>query len=393
MATGVALFAVLAITASTGATVSTFTYFADSNSPVAAGGSLTVTIHNCAAADSSCRGADSASPLGSATFTIAGVGLQSGPLTATAPSGKSWVATISGATVTLHATSNTGADDLAPGEAVSVDVTPTITTSSPVTITSQASSTQNNSSYDFTDDSNPDPTLQVNPGTLASFDVAAIAATQTAGQAFSVAATALDQFGNTKTDYPGGASVSGNLQPAPDGTLRSYGGFGPWSQGVATAQVTGYNVEIGDSVTVSDGAASGTSNTFGIQPGPLAAFTWTGEPTSPQTAGVGFSATAKAYDAYGNLKTNYTGAGTATPSGLHNAPNGSHTASYPTWSSGVLSGTFTDYRTEPSGTTLDLTDGSVTASSTPVVVDPGPLASFSWTSQPTSPQTAGGSFG
>ncbi|HZT90558.1 MAG TPA: hypothetical protein VFA05_00815, partial [Gaiellaceae bacterium] len=174
----------------------------------------------------------------------------------------------------------------------------------------------------------------------------------------------------------------------------SYGGFGTWSGGSATATVIGYKAETGDTLTVTDGSqgAAGTSNAFDIRPAQLASFAWTLEPASSQVAGTPFTATAKAYDAYGNVKTDYQG-GTANVSGLHAAPTGPQVAVYPSWSNGVLTGQFIDYRTEPGGTSLKVTDGIVTATSSSFVVNPGPLGSFAWTTQPPAAVIAGAPFG
>src|SRR5579884_4038926 len=236
--------------------------------------------------------------------------------------------------------------------------------------------------------------FNVVPGPLAQFAIAAIVG-QTAGSSFAVSATAEDAYGNTVTGYGGGATVGGTLGTSPSGCASdggmvmaggttgcqpSYGGFGTWSGGSATATVIGYKAETGDTLTVTDGSqgAAGTSNAFDIRPAQLASFAWTLEPASSQVAGTPFTATAKAYDAYGNVKTDYQG-GTANVSGLHAAPTGPQVAVYPSWSNGVLTGQFIDYRTEPGGTSLKVTDGIVTATSSSFVVNPGPLGSFAWT--------------
>src|SRR5205823_1123191 len=135
-------------------------------------------------------------------------------------------------------------------------------------------------------------------------------------------------------------------------------------------------------LTVTDGAISADSSKFIVDPGPLASFDWTTEPGASQVAGAAFTAAATAYDAYGNVKTNYSG---ATFTGLHNAPNGSQTATYPTgWVNGVSTGDFTGYRTEPGpgGTKLKVQDGTISAQSTSFVVTPADPGSVTYTQQP-----------
>ena len=166
-----------------------------------------------------------------------------------------------------------------------------------------------------TNDSN---LFDVVPGDLDRFLVASIPSSQTAGVAFDVTATAYDAYGNIKTNYLGGATVNGTLGSAPgflastsDDIGPSYGLFsaGAWTSGMKTAQVTAYLVETGRTVTVSDSGKTGTSNAFDVVPGDLDRFLVASIPSS-QTAGVAFDVTATAYDAYGNIKTNYLGGAT-----------------------------------------------------------------------------------
>ncbi|HZT90874.1 MAG TPA: hypothetical protein VFA05_02445, partial [Gaiellaceae bacterium] len=190
------------------------TYFVDvatgsnpagSSVTVGAGTPITVTIHNCSANDAVC-GTDSALYLGSAQFTISNAGLDdtNSSLSAAVSNGnKKWSASISGDTVTLTAAAG---DELAPGESVSVQVTPTKVVSGQ-TVDTSASSSDANSSNDFVPASGARaPTLTVVPGPLAQFAIAAIVG-QTAGSSFAVSATAEDAYGNTVTGYGGGATV------------------------------------------------------------------------------------------------------------------------------------------------------------------------------------------
>jgi hypothetical protein len=114
------------------------------------------------------------------------------------------------------------------------------------------------------------------PGALASFAVVADDDPAiVAGTAFDVTATAKDQWGNVKTNYEGGATVGDSIATglstspactscASGGSAPSYGAFGTWTAGVATASVTAYAAETGRTVTVADGTPSGVSNGFGV---------------------------------------------------------------------------------------------------------------------------------
>ena len=80
-----------------------------------------------------------------------------------------------------------------------------------------------------------------------------------------------------------------------------------FTSGVATGTMTLFKAE-SPNVTVTDGTYSTSSPlAMTVNPGPLDHFTWTQEPGASQTAGITFPETieVKAFDAYGNLKTNY----------------------------------------------------------------------------------------
>ncbi|HEV2013171.1 MAG TPA: fibronectin type III domain-containing protein, partial [Candidatus Dormibacteraeota bacterium] len=153
----------------------------------------------------------------------------------------------------------------------------------------------------------------VTPGALDHFTVASIA-TQTAGTPFQVQATAYDALSNVKTDYAGGATVAGSAVGAPNtapvgcgGTCPpSYGAFGTWTNGVASANVTLYVAEINRSLTVADGTHAGTSNSFGIGPPAASTLVVTGYPTAT-AAGSSQNFTVTALDPYSNTATGYGG--------------------------------------------------------------------------------------
>ena len=203
---------------------------------------------------------------------------------------------------------------------------------------------------------------------------------QTAGSPFTVYATAYDQFGNIKTNYPGGGdtqSFSGLANsPIPSNTPPSYGAI-TWGSGTGQGSASITAFAAGSTLNLTDTATSKTgTSTFTVLPGPLFRFRWTDQPGASQIAGVAFdSVAATAYDQWDNVKTNYVPA--ATFSGLSpslRGCNADNTAVNPagtsgcnpiygfTWLAGVAtSTTVKDYKAE--ATQLTVTDGSISASS------------------------------
>ena len=165
-------------------------------------------------------------------------------------------------------------------------------------------------------------TFAVLPGALASFTIDPITSPRTAGTAFTVTATAYDAYGNIKTDYTSGATLTSTLANSPNDSTPTVPTSLTWGSGtgIGAASVTAVKAQptANQTVTVTDGTVTTTSNTFAVLPGALASFTI--DPiTSPRTAGTAFTVTATAYDAYGNIKTDYTSGATLT-STLANSP-------------------------------------------------------------------------
>ena len=323
----------------------------------AASDTFTVTLTN----------AGSSGVMGSANVTVNGGFTSVTAATTTA----GWTTIPVGNVIELRSTAG---NEVGPGFAVSVDINATApTTTGTYTWDSDARPTN-----DFTGTAEltligADPAVTVTPGPLDHFTIANTV-DQVAGTAFNVAATARDQYNNVKTDYAGGATLSGNLGTAPDSTAPSYGSFGTWASGVASASVTAFNAESGRSVAATDGSATGTSNSFTVAPGPIDHFTFATIPD--QVAGAAFNVTATAFDQWDNVKTDY--AGGATLSGnLSNAPDSTAPiyGSFGTWASGVASATVTAYKAE-SGGVVTATDGSATGTSNAFTVAPGPLDHF-----------------
>jgi hypothetical protein len=270
--------------------------------------------------------------LGSANITFPSLfGL--GSPSVSAPPGKTWTASVAGDTVQLRTPGSTHA--IVPGESVSVTVNVTVpasaacTGASPHTITTSARQSNNFSGPPGNAFTNAlgDPTLGISPGALDHFVVGAISSPKTAGgPPITVQATAYDACGTIKTNYAGGAVVTGNLTTSPGfppgtpGTAPSYGAFGTWTAGTATASVTPYaatsfsfasNIATYNPdfrVTVSHGTAAGQSNFFAVVPAGAAVMTFTQEPTRSYVGAVingtlvSPGVKVRVQDAYGNLK-------------------------------------------------------------------------------------------
>ncbi|HZR93487.1 MAG TPA: hypothetical protein VFA44_13890 [Gaiellaceae bacterium] len=390
---------------------------APTTAPGSAATAVTVTIENCGPSSAAPCSAATASTqsLGSANVTFpSGFALPQGPLAAsavTASGGKTWSATVSGNTIELRNPGPSTTNALAPGEHVSV----TITVTTPAGCGWYQLSTQAKQSNDFNGPPGnafnlvgSQPALTVSPGgTLDHFVVSPVTSPQTAGAGFTVTATAYDSCGAVKTNYAGGAALSGTIATSPNGTVPVYGSFGAWTNGSASATVTAYaTTSFGTggykpdfTVTVADGAASGTSNGFAVTPGPLGSFT-IGSIASPQTAGTAFPVTATAYDLYGNLKRDYAG-GAALSGNLANAPDGTAPlyGSFGSWTNGTATASATAYAATPlvggshaAVDTVTVSDGAVSATSSSFAVAPGALGRFAWTGQPGAAQAAGTSF-
>ena len=224
--------------------------------------------------------------------------------------------------------------------------------------------------------------------------------TQTAGNPFAVYATAFDEFGNVKTDYPGEGDTqvfSGLAEsPDPSSTDPLYGEI-TWGSGTGQGTATITAFAAGSSLTITDTASEKTgTSTFTVLPGPLYLFRWTDEPEpgATYTAGIVFDDTFQvtAYDQWDNVKTNYTPP--VNPfSGLGPSPNGD-TPNYGfTWANGVAtSTTVTDYLAET--TKLKVTDTpSIFAESVQFTVDPAEAVAPTFTPEPRLSQDAPGKIG
>ncbi|PKD43291.1 invasin domain 3-containing protein [Rhodohalobacter barkolensis] len=103
-------------------------------------------------------------------------------------------------------------------------------------------------------------TANAEAGPADSFEFNTITSPQTAGQAFSITITALDEFDNRAESYSGTAALSttaGSINPA----------SASFTDGQATLDVSVSEVGSGQTITATDGALTGTSNTFDVQSG------------------------------------------------------------------------------------------------------------------------------
>jgi hypothetical protein len=156
------------------------------------------------------------------------------------------------------------------------------------------------------------PAIQVQPNSVHHFVISNIA-TQTAGVATTVTITATDASGNTIPNYAGDVNLAANTGAGSISPERVTIAAGTW-----TGPITFKGAGNGVLFTVSDFAApahTGTSNTFIVNPGPLAGLQVLlpgespssgeadgriGTPTT-QSAGSLFNLTVRAVDAYWNL--------------------------------------------------------------------------------------------
>src|SRR5207302_768697 len=271
-------------------------------------------------------------------------------------------------------------------------------------------------------DSSGSPTVSANsndftvgPAALDSFSWSHLN-DQTAGDGFLETATAYDAYGNVKTNYTGAATVSSNLSSSAKGCglggafpcspSVAFDGTPHFTNGAALVDATAYATESGRHLTISDSSGSPTvsanSNDFTVGPAALDSFSWSH--LNDQTAGDGFLETATAYDAYGNVKTNYTGAATVSSNLSSSAKGCGLGGAFPCSPSVAFDGTphFTNgaalvdataYATE-SGRHLTISDSSgsptVSANSNDFTVGPAALDSFSWSHL--NDQTAGAGF-
>jgi hypothetical protein len=187
----------------------------------------------------------------------------------------------------------------------------------------------------------PNPaTITVNPGTVASFALAAATATPAAAAANALTITARDSYGNTAVSYAGSHSlVFSGASASPGGTAPTvsnssgvdvaFGTATPiaFSAGVAKASAgNGGAMKLyrsgATSVKATEGAIlTPTALTVTVSPGAATQLVLASSTPTP-VAGTGFNLTTTAQDAYGNTATAYAGARNVTFSGASASPSG-----------------------------------------------------------------------
>ena len=144
---------------------------------------------------------------------------------------------------------------------------------------------------------------QVLDDNLDHFSLGTIAGPQEDGVPFSVTIQACDVLGNAILTYDGTVSLTALGQGGPLSITPASITFvsGEWS-----GNVTVNGVDPGAALRVNGNGVVAPSNTFTVQPGPVAAFQWSTVGSS-QIQGVAFPATLTAVDANGYTATNYSG--------------------------------------------------------------------------------------
>ncbi|MDR3706807.1 MAG: SBBP repeat-containing protein [Capsulimonadaceae bacterium] len=143
-------------------------------------------------------------------------------------------------------------------------------------------------------------TITVSPGAATHFAVSA-PSSATAGVAFSITVTALDDAGNTATGYTGVVhytSTDGQATLPADAALTS--GAGTLSATLKTSRL--------QTITATDTTTSsikGTSGSINVSPGSATHLAMSMIPNT--TAGIPFSLSVSALDAYGNVASGYAG--------------------------------------------------------------------------------------
>jgi len=183
--------------------------------------------------------------------------------------------------------------------------------------------------------------LSVGPAALDSFSLAPSNSSPVAGNPFTIGITALDQYGNTDTNYTGSQCiVFSGASNAPDGTgpslpepgsCTSGGDEVTFAAGIASEanapSLTLYDSQLVDLIATDVPSQHFGSTSINVTPGTLHTFAVIPDATT-ETAGTAFNVRLTALDQYQNVDTNFTGAQCVTFSGPDNAPNGA-TPDYP----------------------------------------------------------------
>jgi hypothetical protein len=119
-----------------------------------------------------------------------------------------------------------------------------------------------------------------------------------AGAPFQITIWALDQYENIVLTHTKSADLTDSTGTIYPDTTNSF------SNGRSISQVTVTRALVGEWIEATDDTVTKRSNSFTVLPAALDRFEFA--TISDQTAGIGFPIIIEAYDAYGNLKTNFT---------------------------------------------------------------------------------------
>jgi hypothetical protein len=201
---------------------------------------------------------------------------------------------------------------------------------------------------------------------------------QTAGT-FNITIYAWDQYENIVRTFESSVSLSDST-----GMINPQASQ-PFVDGVLLNQpVTVTEALVGEWIEATYGTATGRSNLFTISPGPLNRFEF--DDIEDQTAGVPFAITIFAYDAHGNVKTNYAGS-----AALIDQTGTIEPDSAIGFSAGVWQGAVTIFESHTNDWITAFVQSGQFGVSTPFTVGAGQLDHFSFSAIGT-PQEAGVSF-
>ncbi|PWN07788.1 Ig-like domain-containing protein [Rhodohalobacter mucosus] len=214
----------------------------------------------------------------------------------------------------------------------------------------------------------------VQAAAASSIGISSIASPQTAGTPFSVTLTAVDAFGNVDDSFAETADLT-----TPAGTVSP--ATAAFAGGTVTLDVSVTQAGSGQTITATDGAISGTSNTFDVNPGAVSASGSSVTATSPHTADGSDAATVSIVlaDANGNAIGGLTDADFAVGLGGSSALAGTvaETGTPGTYTVGVTN-------TVAESVTVTITaDGLVLDDSPVVEFQAGPVTRLTIVEQPT----------
>jgi sugar lactone lactonase YvrE len=197
--------------------------------------------------------------------------------------------------------------------------------------------------------------LEVTPDAASSLLLSGMPAEKTAGQGFSVSISALDSNGNRAVDYAGipvfTSSDAAAILPGND----------PLTSGSGSRSIT-FKTAGNHTLVASDGTLSVTSPVISITPAAAASLSFQAIPSSA-LAGSPFPYSLRALDAFGNIATGYSGT-----IQLSSTDSKANLPSSPVLSSGVAN--FSTILKSSGSQTLSVGDGTLTAESSPINVNP-----------------------